>query len=376
MGMQGLRVGITADRKGAELAAALERNGALVTHGPTMSTVAPEDDDLLVGETEEMLAAAPGWIAVSTGSGVHAWLAAVETVGRREAVVEMLRSTKVVARGAKSLGALRPLGVEPVFVSPAETMDDVAAWLTDRVCLRDVVGVQEHGGEVIGSLATLRSKVAAIRTVTPYRWILPADRRPAEELVKELVDGSVDVLAATSAPSVRHLALIARGMGTEGRLIRSLKERVCVASVGPVTARAFEEMGVAVTVMPARSRTGDLIRAIAAWADRREDEPLLGGTGPLELVPSAHAVRIGAQVVLLGRQEFAVLAAMVRRPGLVIRPDVLALEAYGHKASESDAEIKHQVARIRRKLGDHGGCVQTVRQVGYRYAPDWVSTGG
>jgi len=206
--------------------------------------------------------------------------------------------------------------------------------------------------------------------VAPYRWVLPEDTGPAQDLIRQLTDGSIDVLACTSAPCVRNLFLVASGMGAADALVRALRERVCVAAVGQVTARAFEEYGVGVNVMPDRPRTGDLIRAVRQWAVRWQQMPEAAeANGPIELVPGAHAVRIGARVVVLGRQEFAVLAAMVRRPGVVIRPESLAVQAWGYRAPEDPSAVKHQVARIRRKLGRYGECVQTVRSVGYRYAP-------
>ncbi len=370
MTLLGIRVGITASRKGHELAAAFERQGALVAWGSTLATVPPERDPLLVGETTDILCATPAWVVVSTATGLEAWLNAADRLGRCHEVISILRHAQVVARGAKGLGALRALEIEPVFVSPQETMDDVCSWLSERMSPGDVLAVQVHGGEVVGTLDQLRRGGVQVLTVAPYRWVLPADRGPAEDLVGQLTDGSVDVLACTSAPCVRNLFLVASGLGADDALTRSLRQRVCIAAVGPVTARAFEECGVGVNVMPDRPRTGDLVRAVRQWATRWVAVPdEAEATGPLELVPGAHAVRIGAQVVVLGKREFAVLAAMVRRPGVVIRPGRLAVEAWGHRAPDDAGAVKHQVARIRRKLGRYGPCVATVRNVGYRYAP-------
>jgi uroporphyrinogen-III synthase len=273
MTLQGIRVGITAARKGRELATAFERSGALVTWGPTLATVPPERDPLLADETAAILAADPDWVVVSTASGLSAWLDAAGELGRRGEVEALLRGKRVVARGAKGLGGLRALGVTPVFVSPQETMDDVCAWLSDRITATDVLAVQVHGGEDVGTLSRLRRQIAQVLLVAPYRWVLPEDRKPAEDLVRQIVDGSIDVLACTSAPCVRNLLLVAEGIGAGEALVRVLRERVCVAAVGQVTARAYEEAGVGVNVMPGRPRTGDLVRAVRQWAARWQEMP-------------------------------------------------------------------------------------------------------
>jgi uroporphyrinogen-III synthase len=372
-----IRVAITADRRGAELAASLERLGATVTWGSTMTAVPPEQDTLLEVETRAMLAAEPTWLAVSTGSGLRAWLQAAESFGLRADIQELLQRTRTVARGSKSHGALRALGIEPEFVSPKETIDDFCSWLGERLGPRDVLAAQVHGGEVIGTLDALRPRLSRVLTVAPYRWTIPQDTGPVRRVIEQLVTGEVEVLAETSAPSVRNLFIIADGLGVRAELLRVLKAQVCVASVGSVTARAFEEVGVSVDLMPTRPRTADLLRSIVHWAttrDLRDADPApaevgAGSSLAIELVPGATAVRIGPTVVRLGRQEFAVLAALVRRPGVVIRPDDLALQAWGHRAPDDATQIRHYIARIRRKLADQASCLQTVRNVGYRYQP-------
>ena len=369
--LAGLTVAITADRKGADLRTSLERLGAGVVWGSTMRAVPPEVDDELVDETDAMLEAAPSWFAVSTGSGLRSWLAAAHTAGRGAAVEQLLRETRTVARGAKSHGALRALGIEPLFVSPQETMDDVCSWLGERVGPHDALGVQVHGGEVIGTLERLRPQVREVRTVAPYRWVLPEDLDAAEHVVTDLLAGRVHVLAQTSAPSARNLVRVADRMGRRGELIEALRGPVCIAVVGPVTARAFEEIGVGIDVMPKRPRTADLLRMIVHWAaDRDPAAPTPTDAGrdrSFELVPDASVVRIGPKVVRLGAQEFAVLAALVRRPGVVLQPGELALQAWGHRTPDDVTQVRHQVSRVRRKLGEHGRAVETVRSVGYRY---------
>lgn len=367
--LQGVTVAITADRKGAELQASFVRLGAAVVWGATMRAVPPEVDALLLEETAALIAADPPWLAVSTGSGLRAWLAAAHRAGRGADVEALLRRTRAVARGSKSHGALRVLGVEPVFVSAKETMDDVCSWLGDHVRMDEALGAQVHGGEVIGTLDALRSRTAGVFTVAPYRWVLPDDLAAAQQVVARLVAGEIDVLVQTSAPSARNLLAVADAMGRGPDVIAALRGGVGVAAVGPVTARAFEEVGVAVDIMPQRPRTADLLRAVVHWATVRLPPPNLGTTAGIELVPAATAIRIGPHVVRLGRQEFAVLAAMVRRPGVVLKPEDLAVQAWGHRAPDDVTQVRHQVSRIRRKLGVHAGVVQTVRNVGYRYQP-------
>ncbi|MEO6713815.1 MAG: winged helix-turn-helix domain-containing protein, partial [Mycobacteriales bacterium] len=166
----------------------------------------------------------------------------------------------------------------------------------------------------------------------------------------------------TSAPAVRHLFEIGSSMGLADQMRAAFRATTAAAAVGPITARAFEIEGVSVAVMPIRARTGDFVRCLAAWAERPDP-----ATGPIQLLPWDRAVRVGPRVVVLGPQQFDVLAALVRRPGVVCKPGTLALEAFGHDMPDDSTAVRHHVSRIRRKLGEYGDRIETIRSVGYRY---------
>jgi uroporphyrinogen-III synthase len=248
--------------------------------------------------------------------------------------------------------------------------------LVERVDPSQAVAVQAHGADDGRAYRELdRLKIKVLR-VWAYRCVLPEDRGPAHRLIERIIAGDIDVVAATSAPAAHNLLVIADEIGQRPALERALRERVAVAAVGPVTATAFEQDGVGVSIMPERFRTGDLIRALDGWAGRRTW--INGGcrpltlTGPIALIPDDHAARVsgeGGGLVALGEREFALLAALVRRPHIVCRMALLARETWGRGASEDPTHVKHLIFRLRRKLGPAAATLQSVRGVGYRYNP-------
>lgn len=370
MAVDGLRVGVTSERKGAELAGLFERHGATVIWGPTLVN-RPADDAELEAETKAVLAADLDWFVATTGAGMRAWLSAADAAGVGEPLRSHLAGTRAVARSPKADGGLRLAGLKPEFVSVQETDADTAAWLAARVQADDTVAVQLHGAQAPGPYGHLENGGARLLCVTPARCTLPDDRRPAEALVARAVAGELDLVVATSAPAATNLFAIAEGVGLAGDLRAALSGPVAVAAVGPVTARAFEDAGVGIDVMPRRARTADLVSTVQAWAERRRAD---GGGGDrhvpgVRLLPQARAVRVGEEVVVLGPLEFAVLASLVRRQGIVCSPAMLSREVWGHRAPKDATTVKHQISRLRRKLGAAGGRIVTVRGVGYRYEP-------
>lgn len=366
--MDDLRIGVTGDRKGRDLAETLARRGGRVLHGPTVASLAPESDGLLLEETDAIVAARPAWLVASTGVGMHAWAQAADAHGRGAALRALVSTTAAAARGPKALGGLRALGGDAVFVSPQETDADVACWLTDRVHPSDTVAVQVHGADTGQAYACLAHAGANVLRASAYRCTLPSDLEPARRLVRAATDGQLDVVVATSSPAVTNLVAIAEQMNLRRALTGALQTSVAAAAVGPVTARAFEAVGVPVAVMPTRYRTADLVRAVESWARRRHEGHALG-EDRIALVPDTCIARSGAHAVALGPREFAVLAALVRRPEVVCTPAQVAREAWGHQPGDDPTRVKHQIFRLRRKLGPAGACLETVRGVGYRYRP-------
>lgn len=365
--MEGLRVGVTSFRKGEELVAALRRRGASALHGPTIGGDAPVPEAEIVADTDAIIASEPDWLVASTGVGMRLWAEAATATGRRGALEATAAKAACVARGDKAVGGLQQLGVRPVWSSVAQTDADVAGWLANRVLPDAVVAVQLHGGLIDTTFAPVVEAGADLVSVATYRHTLPDDIEPARRLVRAVVDGDLDVVALTSPGAVRNLVEVAGQMDPplDALLLEAFRTRVATAVIGPVTSSALEELGIPAWITPTRWHTGDLLRAMDSWAARRASVP--HAPPSFRLVPHDHTV-VSADgcCVALGERGYAVLAALARRPGVVVEPSQLLAEVWGHQAPHDESAIKHQVARLRRKLAGTGVDIHTVRGVGYR----------
>jgi uroporphyrinogen-III synthase len=365
--LDGIRVGVTAHRKGRELAAALERRGAEVVHGPTLAGDVPVGSDEILADTAAVLDARPDWLVASTGVGVRLWAEAAEEHGRLTDLRAAADRARCVARGAKAVGGLHALGATPVWTSTAQTDADVAGWLAKRALPGDVVAWQLHGAAVPRTFDPVVEAGADVLSVVTYRHALPEDLAPALELIDAIVAGRVDVVALTSPGAARNLLRIARDLRPEiaDALVEALRSHVATAVIGPVTSSALAEEGIPSWITPVRWRTGELLRSLEAWVLRRED---VGAAPPrLQLLPGTQSVRTpSGDEVELGERGYAVLAALARRPGVVCSPEQLLAEAWGHAAPDDPSAVKHHVARLRRKLAPGDVDIRTVRGVGYR----------
>ncbi len=88
--------------------------------------------------------------------------------------------------------------------------------------------------------------------------------------------------------------------------------------------------------------------------------------GDLALDATRHEVTVGDEPAQLTRAEFRLLYALVQRPGRVYARDELVEEITAGESFIVDRNVDVHVSAIRRKLGDAGKVIVTVRGVGYK----------
>jgi uroporphyrinogen-III synthase len=372
--MAGLRVGVTAGRRGAELVDALTRLGARVLWAPTVEVVAVPAP-VLARETAAALAARPAWVVAATAEGLNRW---VEGAGdARPAVLELLQKAKVAARGAKASAACRDHGVSTVLTSPTERGVDLARSVVDLARTGDGVVVVADGNGSPDVVAELSGAELPVRTVAPYRWVVPGHSDPAAggcvapgDLLRALCGGELDAVAFTSPPAVDGLFAVAASLGMEAALHGALAGpgdgRVLVAAIGPATAEALEHRRVGVGVCPLQPRIPALASALAAAPIGFRS---FGGSQPLLLDPHSRTVTGPGGVVELSDLQFALLASLARRPGMTCPTSVLLREVWGEGMSSGAAarrRLEVLASRLRARLVPIEIHVATVPKRGYR----------
>jgi len=90
--------------------------------------------------------------------------------------------------------------------------------------------------------------------------------------------------------------------------------------------------------------------------------------GPLELDIERHRCLVGGQPVDLTAKEFGLLTALMSRPGRVLSREQLLEEVWGSEISVTLRTIDTHLKRLREKLGEAAGLIDTIRGVGYRFA--------
>jgi uroporphyrinogen-III synthase len=259
-GLQGLRVALFESRFGGEFENLVRKQGGEPLLGPTL-VEAP----LALGPELELFVARlrAGELSVFmalTGVGTRKLVQLVEPILSRDALRDLLSTLTVAARGPKSVGALRELGVKAQVVAPEphtwESMLD--ALLAYTSIEGKVVALQQYGVPHERLTRALEERGARVQQVPVYRWQLPEDTGPLESVVRALCAGSVDVMLFTAGPQAGVLLEVAGRMGLEPALREALL-RVALGSVGPSCSEAMRSFSLEPDFEPEHGKMGHLV---------------------------------------------------------------------------------------------------------------------
>jgi DNA-binding response OmpR family regulator len=112
------------------------------------------------------------------------------------------------------------------------------------------------------------------------------------------------------------------------------------------------------------ARIGAIRRGLSSRSRGRRLEE---GELPLSINRRSRLTEVSGRRVDLTQKEFDLLAALVSRPGRVVRRIELIETVWGKDAPHSARAVDAHIKSIRRKLGAAGSSIETVRGVGYRF---------
>jgi two-component system phosphate regulon response regulator PhoB len=114
-----------------------------------------------------------------------------------------------------------------------------------------------------------------------------------------------------------------------------------------------------------------LIARVRTVLRRKTLEPEMEGkiitVHNLQIHPGRRSVSIDDDPIDLTYTEFQVLYVLARRPGWVFTRSQIVDAVRGSDYPVTDRSVDVQIVGLRKKLGDYGSYIETVRGVGYRF---------
>jgi len=110
------------------------------------------------------------------------------------------------------------------------------------------------------------------------------------------------------------------------------------------------------------------VRAVLRRRNPAAGEPSTLIHGALQLDAARHRCFVDGAEVDLTAKEFELLSQLMGQPGRVMTRVGLLDRVWGSDITVTTRTIDTHVKRLREKLGEAGGLIETVRGIGYRFA--------
>jgi len=130
-------------------------------------------------------------------------------------------------------------------------------------------------------------------------------------------------------------------LGADDYVVKPLSPRVLVARVRTILRRTKQELF---------------------------DNQSLVATKDIKIDPGRHEVLCKGEKIDLTYMEFQVLHLLVSHPGWVFTRNKIIDNVRNDNYPVTDRSVDVVIVGLRKKLGDCGSCIETVRGVGYRFA--------
>ncbi len=240
----GKRIVVTRAREQAsELSSLLADLGAEVIEFPTIKPVAlPADTDFLSSLPEY------NWVIFTSANGVRFLLEHLRQAGRD---LRALGKAKIAAIGPGTAAALESVGLIVDF-QPTEFVAEkvLEQFPADPKGLHIFIPRAKEARDVLPE--GLRERGAEVRVYPVYETV--PDCEGAEELRARLTAGEIDVICFTSSSTVQNFVT---AIGDT-----NLLSRVALASIGPVTTKTAEELGLRVQISAKEHTIPGLVESI------------------------------------------------------------------------------------------------------------------
>lgn len=268
--LSGRRIVLAESRELDALAGMLEAKGAIALRYPLVAILDAPDAGPIEAWLHALVDDEFDDLILMTGEGLRRLLDFARRADLEAPVIGALGRVRKLTRGPKPAKALRELGLAPDLAAEAPTTPGVIATLAKLDLRGRVVAVQNYGQEPNLPLTDfLTAAGATVRPVAPYIYAPASDEAKVLELLAQLQQQRVDVIAFTSAAQVQRLWDVASRHQRQEQLRQDLAP-VLVAAVGPVVAGQLQAFGIRVDVTPERSFfLRPLVNAIVEkWARR------------------------------------------------------------------------------------------------------------
>ncbi|MCZ6800035.1 MAG: uroporphyrinogen-III synthase [Nitrospirae bacterium] len=265
-GLEGLTVAAFESRMATEMANLITRFGGTPLVAPSMQEIPLEDNTQALEFGEQLMAGDIQLLVFLTGVGTRTLMDVLETRWSHADILQAMSKLTLVVRGPKPLAVLKSLGLPPPLLVPEpNTWEDVLTTLDTHYpkgLANITVGLQEYGvanPELIEGLTTRGAQVVRIPI---YRWTLPDDIGPLQQVIEKILAQEVDVMLLTNAVQFDHMLKMLPEESDRQKLQQAMTQMV-IGSIGQITSARLRDHNFPIDFEPSHPKMGVLVKEIS-----------------------------------------------------------------------------------------------------------------
>lgn len=266
-GFAGLTVASFESRMAKEMGRLIEHCGGRPLVAPALQEIPIQDNPAALRLGDELIGGQVDLLILMTGIGTTTLFDILRSRHPLLSIMTGMAQTAIVARGSKTVAALKALGLPPTLTVPEpNTWVEVLATLDSYRPLKGLrVAVQEYGSSNPELLEALTQRGAEVFPVPIYRWMLPEDRGPLRQVLGEILAGQVQVMLITNAAQVDHVLQLLEQDSAIAQFTETCRKMV-VASIGPTASERLRHYHLPVDFEPSHSKMGILVKEASEQA--------------------------------------------------------------------------------------------------------------
>jgi uroporphyrinogen-III synthase len=268
MSLANLKILALESRRADDFASLIRRQGGDPFIAPSVREKSIEDRSSALAFVNALEEGSFDIVVCMTGVGLTFLQESVDA----KRVGAALRNAAIISRGTKPVPILRSLGVPIAEVIPEpntwrEVLTSIERRLKENPGLR--IAIQEYGRTNQELNDALLASGAHVHPFAFYRWELPENTAPLREAAQRLAQGDFDLVFFTSSIQLDHLLAIAEVEHVRDAVVAQLRNRVLIASIGPVMSDSLRAKGYPVDLEPQSPKMGALVKVAAEEAHQR-----------------------------------------------------------------------------------------------------------
>lgn len=199
---------------------------------------------------DKMIEGRIGLVAFMSQNAVTSLIDASSNMGLETKLLSALKKATIITIGPKTKKIIETYDLTSAIIPNNHSSDGIIG----EIAKLDLKGKEVAIPRTDKASEYLKNELEkkSIRTFefTVYQTVLPIDKSKVVKLLDNLLNGKVDVITFTSSSAAQNFFRIAQDSLLQDSVRKTLNEKVVVVSIGPVTQKTLEDMGVNVDVVP------------------------------------------------------------------------------------------------------------------------------